>query len=169
AFGDNIQKWGSSLILIESGGYKNDSDKMYIRKLNFVSMLTAFESIYKGSYKKVALTEYHKIPENSYKCYDFIIKNVNIIHQGKNYTIDIGANKTEVYNEDRSPQIYIRCNVMETGDLSIFKGLEVWDAKGATLGDQNGTPTTVNVGQIANLKFWQGKELVKTLENGVLK
>ena len=34
AFGDNIQKWGTTLILIESGGYKNDPEKQYIRKLN---------------------------------------------------------------------------------------------------------------------------------------
>jgi hypothetical protein len=32
AFGDNIQKWGTSLILVESGGYKNDPEKMYIKK-----------------------------------------------------------------------------------------------------------------------------------------
>ena len=32
AFGDNIQKWGTSTILIESGGYKNDVEKQEIRK-----------------------------------------------------------------------------------------------------------------------------------------
>ena len=35
AFGDNIQKWGTSTILIESGGYPNDPEKQEIRKLNF--------------------------------------------------------------------------------------------------------------------------------------
>jgi hypothetical protein len=169
AFGDNIQKWGSSLILIESGGYKNDSDKMFIRKLNFVSMLTAFESIFSGSYDNVDLSEYNKIPENNYKCYDILIKNVTISNRKRKYTIDIGINRTEVYNEEKSPKTYIRSNVAETGDISTYKGLEVWDAKGAMLGNTNGVPITVNVGQIANLRFWQGKELVKTLENGVLK
>ncbi len=36
AFGDNIQKWGTSTVLIESGGFKNDPEKQFIRKLNFV-------------------------------------------------------------------------------------------------------------------------------------
>ena len=38
AFGDNIQKWGTSTILIESGGFQNDTEKQEIRKLNFVSI-----------------------------------------------------------------------------------------------------------------------------------
>ncbi|MGI9552034.1 MAG: M14 family metallopeptidase, partial [Aurantibacter sp.] len=41
AFGDNIQKWGTSTILIESGGYVNDREKQEIRKLNYVSILSA--------------------------------------------------------------------------------------------------------------------------------
>jgi Zinc carboxypeptidase len=32
AFGDNIQKWGTTLILIESGGYKGDREKQYLIK-----------------------------------------------------------------------------------------------------------------------------------------
>ncbi|GAH27551.1 unnamed protein product, partial [marine sediment metagenome] len=39
AFGDNIQKWGTSTILIESGGFQNDTEKQEIRKLNYVSIL----------------------------------------------------------------------------------------------------------------------------------
>ena len=41
AFGDNIQKWGTSTILVESGGYPEDPEKQEIRKLNFVSILSA--------------------------------------------------------------------------------------------------------------------------------
>ena len=45
AFGDNITKWGTSTILIESGGYPNDPDKQYIRQLNFMIILNALEQI----------------------------------------------------------------------------------------------------------------------------
>jgi len=54
AFGDNIQKWGTSTILIESGGYKNDIEKQEIRKLNYVSILSAIYSIAKGNYNNIA-------------------------------------------------------------------------------------------------------------------
>ncbi len=45
AFGDNIQKWGTSAILIESGGYTNDPEKQFIRKLNYISILSSIFAI----------------------------------------------------------------------------------------------------------------------------
>ena len=45
AFGDNIQKWGTSTILIESGGLKNDPEKQEMRKIHFVMLLDAFYNI----------------------------------------------------------------------------------------------------------------------------
>ncbi|MEL6277238.1 MAG: peptidase M14, partial [Bacteroidota bacterium] len=45
AFGDNLQKWGTRTILIESGGWPGDREKQYIRQLNFVSLLSALHSI----------------------------------------------------------------------------------------------------------------------------
>lgn len=63
AFGDNIQKWGTSLILIESGGYANDTEKQEIRKLNYVSILSAMYTIAKKNYENIPIAEYEKIPE----------------------------------------------------------------------------------------------------------
>ena len=51
AFGDNIQKWGTSAILIESGGYYNDPEKQFIRQLNFMSILSAIFVIGNETYK----------------------------------------------------------------------------------------------------------------------
>ena len=50
AFGDNFQKWGTSTILIESGGWKDDPEKQFIRKINFIALLSAFKSIAEESY-----------------------------------------------------------------------------------------------------------------------
>ena len=55
AFGDNIQKWGTSTIFIESGGYANDVEKQEIRKLNYVSILSAIYTIAKGNYKDIPI------------------------------------------------------------------------------------------------------------------
>ncbi|MEP3385044.1 MAG: M14 family zinc carboxypeptidase, partial [Flavobacteriaceae bacterium] len=53
AFGDNITKWGTSAILIESGGYQNDVEKQEIRKLNYVSLLSAIYTIANGSFNEI--------------------------------------------------------------------------------------------------------------------
>ena len=51
AFGDNMQKWGTSTILIESGGHPEDREKQFIRKLNYLSILTAIKGISDQSFK----------------------------------------------------------------------------------------------------------------------
>ena len=50
AFGDNFQRGGTSTILIESGGWKDDIEKQYIRKLNFITLLSSFRSIIEETY-----------------------------------------------------------------------------------------------------------------------
>ena len=48
AFGDNIQKWGTSTVLLESGGWRGDSNKFFIRKLNCIALLTTLYAIATG-------------------------------------------------------------------------------------------------------------------------
>ncbi|MEJ2103337.1 MAG: M14 family zinc carboxypeptidase, partial [Ignavibacteriaceae bacterium] len=45
AFGDNFTKWGTSVVLIESGGWRGDREKQFLRKMNYIAMLSAFNSI----------------------------------------------------------------------------------------------------------------------------
>ncbi|MEZ4901008.1 MAG: hypothetical protein R2822_04245 [Spirosomataceae bacterium] len=75
AFGDNIAKWGTSLVLIESGGYKNDPEKQYLRKMNFIAILTSLVSIADGTYTRENHSEYEKIPQNERNHFDLIIRN----------------------------------------------------------------------------------------------
>ena len=78
AFGDNIQKWGTSAILIESGGYPEDVEKQEIRKLNYVSILSAIYTIATGSYEKMTLEGYESIPENDRKLFDLKILHLKL-------------------------------------------------------------------------------------------
>jgi len=64
AFGDNFQRWGTSTILIESGGYPGDPDKQFIRELNFIIILDALYSIARETYTDYAVEEYFEIPDN---------------------------------------------------------------------------------------------------------
>ena len=94
AFGDNIQKRGTSTILIESGGYKNDTEKQIVRKLNFVSILHALFSISNNSYKKEDIEYYNNIPFNKKnKLFDYILKNVIVDGEFGNYKADIGMRR----------------------------------------------------------------------------
>src|SRR5690625_145086 len=76
AFGDMIQKWGTSTVLIESGGYPDDPEKQYIRKLNFITLLTAVDAIADQRYSDTPKESYYQIPENNRSLTDLLIREV---------------------------------------------------------------------------------------------
>lgn len=132
AFGDNIAKWGTSLILIESGGYTNDIEKQEIRKLNYVSIISALYTIANGSYKEEPAEDYEKIPQNDRKLFDLKIENVTYELLGKDYVLDLGIHRLEVDNETHD-NFYYSSRIMDQGDLSTYYGYETLNAKGYKL------------------------------------
>ena len=132
AFGDNIQKWGTSTILIESGGYPEDPEKQEIRKLNYVSILSAIYSIAMEKYKEIALDEYEKIPENDRKLFDLKIIGATYPLLGNNYILDIGINQVEVDKEDHA-NFWYSSRIIDQGDLSTYYGYETFEAEGYTI------------------------------------
>ena len=78
AFGDNVVKWGSSVVLVESGGWKNDYNKQFLRKLNYIILLSSLNSIASGSYSNESIETYDSIPFNQKKLFDLLVKNVTI-------------------------------------------------------------------------------------------
>ncbi|MFN8430949.1 MAG: M14 family zinc carboxypeptidase [Spirosomataceae bacterium] len=132
AFGDNIQKWGSSLILIESGGLVGDLEKQEIRKLNFVAILSALLAISRENYGHFSLQDYENIPQNEKALFDLKIENAQIEGSGGKYMVDLGINIDEK-NNPRATN-YTHTSVIEDiGDLSVFFGLKTIDAQGAIL------------------------------------
>lgn len=132
AFGDNIQKWGTTLVLIESGGYAGDAEKMTIRRLNFVAILTALTAIADESYKQEPVADYQAIPENGRTLFDVLIRNATVVRGGKPVVLDIGINRQEV-NADSARAFRYKSVIEDVGDLSTFHGLEEIDATGLTL------------------------------------
>ncbi len=132
AFGDNIAKWGTSLILIESGGYTNDPEKQEIRKLNYVSILSALYTIANGSYKSIPVEDYEKIPHNDRKLFDLKIKNVTYELLGNDYILDLGIFRNEIDLKGHN-DFYYKGVVDDQGDLSTFYGYETFDASGYTI------------------------------------
>lgn len=131
AFGDNIQKWGTSTILIESGGYPNDPEKQEIRKLNFVSILAAVFSIAEEDYKNAEISEYEKIPNNDRKLFDLKLTGLTYELLGKEYILDLGINQREV--QDENLDYFYDAYIADRGDLSTFYGYEDLDASGFKL------------------------------------
>ena len=132
AFGDNVQKWGTSTILIESGGYANDAEKQKIRKLNYVSILSAIYTIAKENYKDIPIEEYEKIPENDRKLFDVKIVNATYTLMGQDYVLDLGINRLEVDKKGNN-DFWYSSRIIDQGDLSTYYGYETLEASGHTI------------------------------------
>ncbi|WP_243406298.1 M14 family zinc carboxypeptidase [Siphonobacter curvatus] len=164
AFGDNIQKWGSSLILIESGGYANDPEKQQIRRLNYVALLSGLQAIASGSYETEAIEAYEEIPENRRSIFDLIIRNVRVLKKGKTVLTDLAINRQELAVFNRPEKWYVRGTVEEFGDCSVFFGTRELDGTDLVI------DTDVKLGSKADfvLKSADGK-IKYRIENGLVK
>lgn len=155
AFGDLIQKWGTSTILIESGGYPNDPEKQYIRKLNFVTLLTAMQAIADNNFTDKTLEEYYQIPENEVALMDLLVRKAKIIKNGKAFTMDIGIRRSERTVADTNI-VYHSAYISDLGDLSTSHGYDELDAAGLTaLPGQVYPDTLQNEQEVSKLDFNQ--------------
>jgi hypothetical protein len=123
AFGDNIQKWGTSVVLVESGGHPGDTEKQFIRKLNFVALLDALHAIAEASYDRENQDDYYAIPENEKYLFDLVVRNVMVKEGGRQHLTDIGINRYEI-NAPGAVDFYYRSQIDEVGDMSIYYGYE---------------------------------------------
>ncbi len=129
AFGDNFQKWGTSTILIESGGWNDDPEKQFLRKLNFIAILSAIKTIADESYKETSKDVYESIPFNDKYIFDVILRNVQIENGKENIKVDIGINLDEIGDLD-GKKFYFKSQVADLGDLSIFYSFKDIDLDG---------------------------------------
>ena len=73
AFGDLMAAWGSSTILIESGGWRNDPQKQHLRKTNFVGILSALDAIATGRYADYDPAVYDNLEFNGRSVPDLLV------------------------------------------------------------------------------------------------
>ncbi len=158
AFGDNFQRGGTSTILIESGGWKDDIEKQYIRKLNFITLLSSFRSIIEETYTQEDDEVYDEIPFNEENIMDVVLRNLKYKNKGHEYLIDIGINYSEV-NIDSAKDFYIKSHIEDLGDLSVFFGYKDCDLKGYE----------IQVGETYPDKFRSLEEIEKTDLNNLYK
>lgn len=115
AFGESMQRRGTSTVLIESGHWPGDRDKVMIRKLNFVCLLAAWHGVSSGAYKRAAVAQYRRLPPNAKSVYDIVVSNVRVHHpRGWSSTVDVGLQLEPRFNRTGSAPVV---TVKGVGDL----------------------------------------------------
>lgn len=165
AFGDRISEWGSPVILVETGELYGKSE-MFLVKMNFVAYLTALKSLADKSEQKADAKIYDSLPRNdSGNIYNFIFRRANIIDFSQNvepFIADVSMN-VERKRASETAAAYVR----EIGDLSIYTGLEEYDAKDFYLVNKNGLVRNGTSGELWFYKKsrkidWTQKDFDKT-------
>ena len=129
AFGDNFTKWGTGVVLLESGGWRGDREKQYLRKINYIAILSALNSIASGGYANTDLSVYESIPQNEKFMMDLILRKLTVKRDEIDYLIDVGINFEEV-NVNGAKDFYLKAAIEDIGDLSVFAGYEEIDLSG---------------------------------------
>ncbi|MEZ0454369.1 M14 family zinc carboxypeptidase [Sphingobacterium thalpophilum] len=126
-FGDNFQKWGARTILIESGAYAGDPEKLTVRRCNFAALLHAFQEIAAATYTRYDIADYAAIPFNDEKLHDVLIRNLEIVRNGKTMQVDVAIRQTE---KTVGTDYYVDGIIEDIGDLQDFYGYTDVDVRG---------------------------------------
>ncbi len=154
AFGDGMQTWGTSTLLIESGQWPNDPEKSFIRKLNFIALLTSFESIGNGSYQHVDLDAYRSLVPNGRRAFDVVVRGLTIRHvSGWSGKADVGLlaipenGRTSEFGGESS--LYA---VKEVGDLQDYGALQEINAAARSIKSTDlHVDMTIRLAELRNL------------------
>jgi hypothetical protein len=130
SFGDTFQHMGSCTLLVESGGYPGDPYRQTARKLNFLAILTALESIAEQRIDAYSHEGYYEIPENMDRMYDVMLRHVTVPWGKSQAMIDVGIKWEERYFGQVR---YYEGKAVNYGDLSSYTAYEEYDCRGLTL------------------------------------
>ena len=127
AFGDLMQQWGTSTVLIESGAMRDDPEKQKLRAVNVIAILSALNAMADGSWRTADPDAYESIPTNSRSAVDLLVRGASIVLPGAEpIRVDVALNYEEPVAR-REPR------VREVGDLARVIALDTLDVSGRFL------------------------------------
>jgi uncharacterized membrane protein len=146
AFGDLMQVWGTSTVLIESGALRGDPEKQRLRALNVTAILSALDAIATGSVASADPAVYNALPYNTSGAYDILVRGATILIPGQPPVVaDLAANYTDAVARTGA-------RLREVGDLRDAIAFDTVDATGRFLRprpamlQRNGTATVLQLG-----------------------
>src|SRR3712207_6513041 len=155
AFGDLISRWGTPVILIETGALKGMSGHD-LAGLNFIALSVALKALADGSVEQANPAVYDSLRFNEIgPIYDLLVRGGTVVGRAGEgavrippYAADVAVNVERGRGDAARPA---RASVQEVGDLADFRGLEEVDARDYYVIDPRGELRT---GTDATLLFY---------------
>ncbi len=134
AFGDRMQQWGTSTVLVESGGWLDDPEKEFLRKLNALGLLASCYAIATGEFEKADLASYDSLPENNENVFDVLIRNARYRNSRSSLLMEVDvAINVDDQRDGKTGEWKTVAQIADVGDLAPMKGFRTIDAQGRLL------------------------------------
>ena len=118
AFGDLMQTWGASTVLIESGALPNDPQKQLLRTYNGAAILGVLEAIASRGYETADPNAYERLPFNRGGAYDLLVMGATIVMPG------LGTSRSDVAINFDDSVARRGGRIREIGDLEEVVALD---------------------------------------------
>lgn len=163
AFGDLMQTWGTSTVLIESGALPDDPEKQRLRRLNVAAILGALDVIASRRWTDASSDSYESLPYNSSGANDLLIRGGHVVLPGNPpMLVDLAVN----YDD---PVARTGGRVREVGDLQTVVAIDTIDVAGLFLHPAPAALTTrggarwLQVGAVASFDVRRSAEPASAL------
>ncbi|MDF1504780.1 M14 family zinc carboxypeptidase, partial [Roseisolibacter sp. H3M3-2] len=125
AFGDLMQRWGTSTVLIESGALPDDPEKQRLRAINVVALVSALDAIGSGRYRAADPRAYDALPMNDRAAVDVLVRGAHVVFPGGGapMRLDLALNFDE-------PLARRRPRLREVGDLETAVAIDTVEGAG---------------------------------------
>ncbi|MBZ4419559.1 peptidase M14 [Myxococcus sp. RHST-1-4] len=133
AFGDNMTRWGTPSVLIETGAWPSRTPDEPLVRLNFVALATALDALATGRAEQADVARYETIPENnSSGLVHLLLKDVGLFGAGgRPFTADVGIAVTREVRRQGTQLILDHVGkVEELGDLRVLGAIETVEGAG---------------------------------------
>ena len=136
AFGDNVTKWGTPVLLIETGPWPDEQPDPALVRLNFLALVSALGALADGTVALADPARYDTLPENESFGFYYLIKNVTIrVGAGvPPFVGDVGISANRrVRLVEGERRLFLSASVGDLGDLRTYAGLFEIDGTGRVL------------------------------------
>ncbi|HXH06387.1 MAG TPA: M14 family metallopeptidase, partial [Vicinamibacterales bacterium] len=136
AFGDNITRWGTPVVLIETGPWPGPNPDEALVRLNFVALVSALDALATGRVREADPARYEALPLNESRLFFLLVRQATVVNGAgiPPFTADVGVSAARrVRARAGRRELETSLTIEDLGDLRVNGSLETIDAAGLTL------------------------------------
>ncbi len=140
AFGDLMQQWGTSTVLIESGALPGDPQKQRLRALHVAALISVFDALATGAWSSADPQTYEQLPFNTGGASDVLVLGGRLVLPGSAPArVDLAINYDDAVARTGG-------RVREVGDLAGVVAIDTINVEGLFLHPDASTLTRASAG-----------------------